>query len=190
MAHLILISYRTGAPQTPTLSAGPKHPRLHRSVPSPRLGIRVPGRMAAPAAGALAPLAGSLAPLYCRRSPPLLKVAKRQSGGNRFAPASFQKCAAVSDHGRQRATGTEYQIDDDEPLWLAVFRDLAVGLKGLVAFLAEQPRQLKHLEWPGLQNTLKTATLTLVLVALFIVALSSIDSALCYVLALLLRKSS
>ena len=66
MAHLILISYRTGAPQTPTLSAGPKHPRLHRSVPSPRLGIRVPGRMAAPAAGALAPLAGcdlsSLAP--------------------------------------------------------------------------------------------------------------------------------
>jgi len=97
----------------------------------------------------------------------------------------------VSDHGRQRAT--EYQIDDDdddEPLWLAVFRDLAVGLKGLVAFLAEQPRQLKHLEWPGLQNTLKTATLTLVLVALFIVALSTIDAALCYVLALLLRKSS
>lgn len=27
------------------------------------------------------------------------------------------------------------------------------GLKGFVAFLAEQPRQLKHLEWPGLQNT-------------------------------------
>lgn len=153
--------------------------------------------MAAPAAGALAPLAGwsplplcSPAPLYCRRSPPLLKVAKRQPGGHRFAPASARKCAAVSDHGRQRATGTEYQIDDDEPLWLAVFRDLAVGLKGLVAFLAEQPRQLKHLEWPGLQNTLKTATLTLVLVALFIVALSTIDAALCYVLALLLRKSS
>lgn len=94
----------------------------------------------------------------------------------------------MSDHGRQRAT--EYQIDDDEPLWLAVFRDLAVGLKGLVAFLAEQPRQLKHLEWPSLRNTLKTATLTLVLVALFIVALSTIDAALCYVLALLLRKSS
>ncbi|PUZ70939.1 hypothetical protein GQ55_2G275300 [Panicum hallii var. hallii] len=151
--------------------------------------------MAAPAAGALAPLAGwsmlplrSPAPLYCRRSPPLLKVAKRQSGGHRFAPASLQKCAAVSDHGRQRAT--EYQIDDDEPFWLAVFRDLAVGLKGLVAFLAEQPRQLKHLEWPGLRNTLKTSTLTLVLVLLFIVALSTIDAALCYVLALLLRKSS
>lgn len=27
------------------------------------------------------------------------------------------------------------------------------GLKGLVAFLAEQPRQLKHLEWPGFQHT-------------------------------------
>jgi len=154
--------------------------------------------MAAPVAGALAPLAGwsplplcSPAPLCCRRSPPLLKVAKRQPGGHRFAPASARKCAAVSDHGRQRAT--EYQFDDDdddEPLWLAVFRDLAVGLKGLVAFLAEQPRQLKHLEWPSLRNTLKTATLTLVLVALFIVALSTIDAALCYVLALLLRKSS
>lgn len=27
------------------------------------------------------------------------------------------------------------------------------GLKGLVAFLAEQPRQLKHLEWPAFQHT-------------------------------------
>ncbi|KAF8779743.1 hypothetical protein HU200_002328 [Digitaria exilis] len=155
--------------------------------------------MAAPAAGALAPLAGcwsplpwcSPAPLYCRRCPPLLKVAKRRPGGGcRFAPASLRKCAAVSDHGHQPAS--EYQIDDDEPLWLAVFRDLVVvrGLKGLVAFLAEQPRQLRHLEWPGLQNTLKTATLTLVLVAVFIVALSTVDAALCYVLAWLLRKSA
>ncbi|OEL14145.1 hypothetical protein BAE44_0024837 [Dichanthelium oligosanthes] len=138
--------------------------------------------MAAPAAG--------WSPLYCRRTPPLLKVAKPQPGGHRFAHPRLQKCAAVSDHGRQELRASEYQFDDDEPLWLAVFRDLAVGLKGLVAFLSEQPRQLKHLEWPGVQNTLKTATLTLILVAVFIVALSTVDAALCYMLAWLLRKSA
>jgi hypothetical protein len=36
---------------------------------------------------------------------------------------------------------------------------------------------------------LRTAMLTLVLVALLIVALSSVDSVLCYVLALLLRRT-
>lgn len=97
----------------------------------------------------------------------------------------------MSEHGRQELRTNEYQLDDDdEPFWLAVVRDLAVGFKGLVAFLAEQPRQLKHLEWPGFLHTLKTATLTLVLVAMFIVALSTIDAALCYMLAWLLRKSA
>ncbi|KAG0543937.1 hypothetical protein BDA96_02G232000 [Sorghum bicolor] len=158
--------------------------------------------MAALSAGALAPLAGlspplpwcSPSPLYCRRSPPLLKVAiaKTRPGPavHQFAPASLRKCAAMSEHGRQEVLTNEYQLDDDEPLWLAVVRDLVVGLKGLVAFLAEQPRQLKHLEWPGFQHTMKTATLTLVLVAVFIVALSTIDAALCYMLAWLLRKSA
>uniref|UniRef100_J3MXZ9 AP180 N-terminal homology (ANTH) domain-containing protein n=1 Tax=Oryza brachyantha TaxID=4533 RepID=J3MXZ9_ORYBR len=64
------------------------------------------------------------------------------------------------------------------------------GLRSFVAFLAEQPRQLKHLEWPGFRNTLRTATLTLLLVAVFIVVLSSVDAALCYVLSWLLRKSA
>lgn len=155
--------------------------------------------MAALSAGALAPLAGlsplpwcSPAALYCRRSPPLLKVsiAKTRPSIHQFAPASLRKCAAMSEHGRQELGTNEYQLDDDEPLWLAVFRELIVGLKGLVAFLAEQPRQLKHLEWPGFQHTMKTATLTLVLVAVFIVALSTIDAALCYMLAWLLRKSA
>jgi hypothetical protein len=27
------------------------------------------------------------------------------------------------------------------------------GLRSFLAFLAEQPRQLKHLEWPGFRNT-------------------------------------
>ncbi|XP_066397416.1 uncharacterized protein [Miscanthus floridulus] len=155
--------------------------------------------MAALSAGALAPLAGlsplpwcSPAALYCRRSPPLLKVAiaKTRPAVHQFAPASLPTCAAMSEHGRQEIRSNEYQLDDDEPLWLAVVIDLAVGLKGLVAFLAEQPRQLKHLEWPGFQHTMKTATLTLVLVAVFIVALSTIDAALCYMLAWLLRKSA
>ncbi|CAD6224749.1 unnamed protein product [Miscanthus lutarioriparius] len=177
--------------------------------------------MAALSAGALAPLAGcncsSLAPLlplidrlswlpglsplpwcspaalYCRRSPPLLKVAiaKTRPAVHQFAPASLPTCAAMSEHGRQEIRSNEYQLDDDEPLWLAVVIDLAaVGLKGLVAFLAEQPRQLKHLEWPAFQHTMKTATFTLVLVAVFIVALSTIDAALCYMLAWLLRKSA
>ncbi|CAN6217875.1 unnamed protein product [Urochloa humidicola] len=116
--------------------------------------------MAASAAGALAPLAGwsplqwrRPAPLHCRRSRPLLKVTKPQPSGHRFTAARLRRCAAVSDHGRQELRASEYQFDDNEPLWLAVVRDLAVGFKGFVAFLAEQPRQLKHLEWPGFQNT-------------------------------------
>uniref|UniRef100_A0A0D9XEC2 Uncharacterized protein n=1 Tax=Leersia perrieri TaxID=77586 RepID=A0A0D9XEC2_9ORYZ len=64
------------------------------------------------------------------------------------------------------------------------------GLRSFVAFLAEQPRQLKHLEWPGFRNTLRTATLTLILVVVFIVVLSSVDAALCYILSWLLRKSA
>ncbi|KAJ1289895.1 hypothetical protein BS78_02G200100 [Paspalum vaginatum] len=155
--------------------------------------------MAAPPAGGLVPLAGwspfpwcSSAPLCCRSSPSPFKVAisNPQPGSHGFAPAVSRKCAAVSDHGRQELRASEYQFDDDEPLWLAVVRDLAVDLKGLLAFLAEQPRQLKHLEWPGFRNTLKTATLTLILVAVFIVALSTVDAALCFVLAWLLRKST
>ncbi|XWS67704.1 hypothetical protein CRYUN_Cryun04dG0028800 [Craigia yunnanensis] len=46
----------------------------------------------------------------------------------------------------------------------------------LFAFLVEQPSQLKYIEWPSFQSTLKTAILTLVLVAGLIVALSSVDS--------------
>ncbi|KAL6656114.1 hypothetical protein ACP70R_006940 [Stipagrostis hirtigluma subsp. patula] len=151
--------------------------------------------MTAPAASALLPPTGwhplpwrSPAPASGQRRPPLLKrlqIAKQPAGLSRFAPAGLRKCAAASDHGRQELGA-----------------DLAASLRGLVAFLAEQPRQLKHLEWPSFQNTvlplavdivvqgLKTATLTLVLVAMFIVALSTVDAALCYVLAWLLRKSA
>ncbi|KAG8050025.1 hypothetical protein GUJ93_ZPchr0009g1318 [Zizania palustris] len=64
------------------------------------------------------------------------------------------------------------------------------GLRSFVAFLAEQPKQLKHLEWPGFRNMLRMATLTLILVAAFLVVLSSVDAALCYILSWVLQKSA
>jgi len=93
------------------------------------------------------------------------------------------------------------------------------GLKSLFAFLIEQPSQLKYIEWPSFSNTvcliglllflvtnhdvlngylyilinpwqLRTATLTLVIVAFLLVALASVDSALSYILNLALRKST
>ncbi|KAK7271700.1 hypothetical protein RJT34_27814 [Clitoria ternatea] len=82
--------------------------------------------------------------------------------------------------------------DDDfpqEPFLLTLVKEAIWGLKYLFVFLAEQPSQLKYIEWPSFSNTLRTAVLTLVLVALLIVALSSVDSALCFLLALALRKS-
>lgn len=93
------------------------------------------------------------------------------------------------------------------------------GLKSLFVFLIEQPSQLKYIEWPSFSNTvclirlclfsvtnhnvlndylyifmnplqLRTAALTLVIVAFLLVALSSVDSALSYLLNLALRKST
>lgn len=90
-------------------------------------------------------------------------------------------------------------------------------MKSLVTFLVEQPNQLKHIEWPSFQSTvsflgyhpgcfifvfksendswsffsilqLKTAIFSLILVGVLIIALASVDSALCYMLSLLLRK--
>lgn len=83
------------------------------------------------------------------------------------------------------------RFDDEhqeEPFWLQLFKDTIRSLKSLLAFLAEQPGQLKYIEWPGFQYTLRTATLTLLLVAMLIVALSAVDSALAFMLAFILRK--
>ncbi|KAJ9568376.1 hypothetical protein OSB04_004342 [Centaurea solstitialis] len=78
--------------------------------------------------------------------------------------------------------------DVKEPFWLPPTRGFIRGLKSLFAFLAEQPSQLKYIEWPGFQNTVKTASLTLVLVAMLIVVLSSVDSGLWYLLVKILRR--
>ncbi|KAB2602368.1 hypothetical protein D8674_003373 [Pyrus ussuriensis x Pyrus communis] len=87
---------------------------------------------------------------------------------------------------------SQLRIDDDspqEPYFLSLVKEAVWGLRLLFVFLVEQPSQLKYIEWPGFRSTLKTATLTLVLVALLIVALSSTDSALSYLLALILRRT-
>ncbi|RAL49460.1 hypothetical protein DM860_012893 [Cuscuta australis] len=76
--------------------------------------------------------------------------------------------------------------DNDDGQLMKWFRPF----KTLVSFLAEQPSQLKYIEWPSIQSTLKTASLALVLVALFIVALSTVDSALCFILAFLSRRAA
>ncbi|XP_062177598.1 uncharacterized protein LOC133882433 isoform X2 [Alnus glutinosa] len=86
----------------------------------------------------------------------------------------------------------QLSIHDDlseEPFWLSMIKEALWGLKSLFVFLVEQPSQLKYIEWPGFQSTLKTATLTLVIVAVLIVALASVDSALSYTLALILRRT-
>uniref|UniRef100_M4D2N9 Uncharacterized protein n=1 Tax=Brassica campestris TaxID=3711 RepID=M4D2N9_BRACM len=84
---------------------------------------------------------------------------------------------------------TNLHDEPEPPLWLSLVRDIVGSTGSLFSFMAEQPSQLKFIEWPSFTTTLKTATLSLFLVAVFIVALSSVDSALCYVLALILRKS-
>ncbi|KAK6163078.1 hypothetical protein DH2020_002919 [Rehmannia glutinosa] len=93
------------------------------------------------------------------------------------------------------SAGGNYQLnyEDDshtEPFWLNQIRGAIRTARSLFFFLIEQPSQLKYIEWPSFQSTLKTATLTLVLVAFLIVALSSVDSALSYLLALLLRRKA
>lgn len=85
----------------------------------------------------------------------------------------------------------QLSFDDEipqEPFLVSLFKETVWSLRSLFIFLLEQPSQLKYIEWPGFRSTLKTATLTLVLVALLIVALSSTDSALSYLLALILRR--
>ncbi|PON45054.1 Protein translocase complex [Parasponia andersonii] len=104
----------------------------------------------------------------------------RESSGSRFVVSMAREPYQSS------------SFDDNwihEPFFLNFVKEALWGIKSVLNFLVEQPSQLKYIEWPGFASTLKTATLTLVLVAVLIVALSSIDSSLSYLLALLLRKT-
>ncbi|KAK4804863.1 hypothetical protein SAY86_004680 [Trapa natans] len=66
-------------------------------------------------------------------------------------------------------SSSESDLSPEEPFWLALVKELIWSLKSLLSFLREQPNQLKYIEWPGFQSTLKTAILTLILVALLMV---------------------
>nr|XP_027086292.1 uncharacterized protein LOC113708041 isoform X4 [Coffea arabica] len=108
--------------------------------------------------------------------------------GNGRTPCFVRNKYALSVVGRNHQLPS---IDDDfdqEPFWSNVLKKSFWALKSLSRFLVEQPSQLKYIEWPSFQSTLKTATLTLLLVGLLIIALSSVDSALYYILALLSRR--
>ncbi|XP_009609641.1 uncharacterized protein LOC107811198 [Nicotiana tabacum] len=95
------------------------------------------------------------------------------------------KCASFVERNYQSS------VNNDEDLFLINTMKQAIrAAKSMLLFLVEQPSQLKYIEWPGFQSTLKTATLALVLVGLFIIALSSVDSALSYMLALFLRRTA
>ncbi|OMO92699.1 Protein translocase complex, SecE/Sec61-gamma subunit [Corchorus olitorius] len=107
---------------------------------------------------------------------------------------NFLRNPSTSSHVVSVGSNRQHQLNyDDElpevPFWLILIRDTIWSIRSLFAFLIEQPSQLKYIEWPSFQSTLKTATLTLVIVAVLIVALSSVDSVLCYILAMLLRKT-
>eukprot|EP00252_Welwitschia_mirabilis_P010945 TRINITY_DN2465_c0_g1_i1.p1 TRINITY_DN2465_c0_g1~~TRINITY_DN2465_c0_g1_i1.p1 ORF type:complete len:169 (-),score=11.12 TRINITY_DN2465_c0_g1_i1:314-820(-) len=80
------------------------------------------------------------------------------------------------------------QDPEEEPLLLSLAKEFLCDVKSALVFVAEQPGQLKYIEWPSFQSTLKTASLTLVLVMLFVIFLSSVDSALSFLLESMLRR--
>ncbi|CAM8997669.1 unnamed protein product [Rhodiola kirilowii] len=94
-------------------------------------------------------------------------------------------CISASSAGRSHS---EMRLGDEEPFWLSLTKEFVGAIKSLFSFLYDQPRQLRYIEWPTFSSTFKTATLTLVLVALLIIALATVDSGLCYFLALFLRR--
>ncbi|KFK30452.1 hypothetical protein AALP_AA7G262800 [Arabis alpina] len=141
----------------------------------------------------------------------LIRLAHRENSSHRiqirngFGPSSFKFSGDSSLNGRVSykhlggsgkvsvrlaSKSPSFHNDTPEaPLWLSLLRDIIWSTRSLFSFMAEQPSQLKFIEWPSFTTTLKTATLSLFLVAVFIVALSSVDSALCYILNLILRKA-
>ncbi|CAI8594437.1 unnamed protein product [Vicia faba] len=113
----------------------------------------------------------------------ICKANMKQKSSNNFS-TKFVTSASRNDQQYM-----SYDDSPEEPVLLTLIKESLWGLKSLFVFLIEQPSQLKYIEWPSFSNTLRTATLTLVIVAFLLVALSSVDSALSYLLNLALRKS-
>uniref|UniRef100_A0A1D1Z4R7 Preprotein translocase subunit SECE1 n=2 Tax=Anthurium amnicola TaxID=1678845 RepID=A0A1D1Z4R7_9ARAE len=141
--------------------------------------------------------AGSVCLTGCRLPFPSHRVETGHLGSRKILRMPILRYSSMSRRTVCATGGRGYreqlQFGDEhapEPFWLSLIKDVIWSFRSLVGFLADQPRQLKYIEWPSFQSTLKTAALTLVIVALLIVALSSIDSALCYLLSLLLRRTA
>ncbi|GMJ12686.1 hypothetical protein HRI_004937800 [Hibiscus trionum] len=117
----------------------------------------------------------------------------KQSASQKISIGSSLRKPCMSNHVVSVRSNRHRNSFDDElsedPFWLSLIRETIWGIRSLSVFLVEQPSQLKYIEWPSFVSTLKTAILTLVLVAGLIVALASADSILCYILALLLRRT-
>ncbi|XP_038998065.1 uncharacterized protein LOC120123191 [Hibiscus syriacus] len=110
---------------------------------------------------------------------------KISRGSSRRKPCTSRHVVSIRSNRHRLSFDNELP---EEPFLLSLIRETIWGLRSLSVFLVEQPSQLKYIEWPSFVSTLKTAILTLVLVAGLIVALASVDS-LCYILALLLRRT-
>ncbi|GAB2267824.1 hypothetical protein Dimus_002800 [Dionaea muscipula] len=139
--------------------------------------------------------------LVCHGGPrpfPIQKLERFRAGD--FAPIKLVRSASTgglymennnfSMYATSKGSNYVWEFDEKYPpdsSWVDSFKQAIRVLKMMLVFLAEQPSQLMYIEWPSFQSTLKTAALTLVLVSLLIVALSSIDAALAYLLAVLFR---
>ncbi|XP_010271118.1 PREDICTED: uncharacterized protein LOC104607241 isoform X2 [Nelumbo nucifera] len=60
------------------------------------------------------------------------------------------KCATSSGRSYQEPSFDDYR---PEPYWLTLTKEAYWALKSLFVFLAEQPGQLRYIEWPSFQGT-------------------------------------
>ncbi|KAK8951835.1 hypothetical protein KSP39_PZI004698 [Platanthera zijinensis] len=63
---------------------------------------------------------------------------------------------------------------DQKPFWMTIVDDITRTLRSLALFLVEQPSQLKYIEWPSIENTVKRLTIPLCIMSFLIVFLYSI----------------
>ncbi|XP_060213446.1 uncharacterized protein LOC132640723 isoform X5 [Lycium barbarum] len=61
------------------------------------------------------------------------------------------KCASFVDRNYQSSVN-----DDEEPFLINSMKQAIWTAKSILLFLAEQPTQLKYIEWPGFQSTAKS----------------------------------
>ncbi|XP_072981798.1 uncharacterized protein [Typha latifolia] len=71
-----------------------------------------------------------------------------------FRSTRLINCATAGKGGRQKLSVDGFE---HEPFWLSMVKDVVWGLRMLAVFLAEQPSQLKYIEWPTFQTTMTWA---------------------------------